>query len=364
MSQMTVAAMFVRAAGQGTAVYVAVGKCGATGSNGFYLASHGNTIRFQFDDALGGTAYQRGSKVLTAGEVYLCVGTYDGITGHTYVDGVLDDGGASVDRAGIVIPNTNKLTIGARADGASNRWIGHLFGVWIWDYAMTAGQVKTFSADPWGLARPRTPKIYAISPLTKWYYLYRGEGGISEVDFSNEVATVGGGNASNVFSGLIHEANTRYTYVLRPARKLSDDSILITPDMSCRVEFETDDSGDWLGNRPGSVEGMSAEIISGGQIRLRWRYRTPYGGDAPNDFGIYYSTSPNITPGSPNATESYTADGAYSKEITLSDGVAYYFAITARDAAPVESHISEIIGPFIADGTAPDAPSLLTSTTF
>lgn len=204
----------------------------------------------------------------------------------------------------------------------------------------------------------------ALTTVTASYNLYRGVGGISGVDFSTAVGTAVAGASTKIFTGLGHVANTRYTYVLRPFRTLSDTSVLVTPDMSCRVEFETDGSGDWLGNRPGSVEGVSAEIISGGVIRVRWSYRTPYGGSAPNDFGIYYSTSPGITPGSPNATETYTADGAYSKDITLSDGVAYYFAITSRDATPVESHISEVIGPFIADDTAPDAPTLITATTF
>ncbi len=204
----------------------------------------------------------------------------------------------------------------------------------------------------------------ALTTAIVSYYLYRGTGGISSVDFSTAVGSVSGAASGKIFTGLGHESSTRYTYVLRPVRILSDDSELITPDLSCRVEFETDGSGDWLGNRLGGAEGLSAEIISGGAIRLRWRYRTPYGGDAPNDFGIYYSTSPDITPGSPQTTESYTADGAYSKDISLSDGVAYYFAITARDSTPVESHISEIIGPFIADDTAPDAPTLITDTTF
>jgi len=50
--------------------------------------------------------------------------------------------------------------------------------------------------------------------------------------------------------------------------------------------------------------------------------------------------------------------------LALVDGVAYYFAVTARDATPVESHLSGVIGPYIADDTAPETPSLLTSTTF
>ena len=265
-----------------------------------------------------------------------------------------------------VVPLTSDSNFGLGynfADG-NQPFDGDIAMFMCWTRALVASEIAELYYNPWSpITRGRGVCVYA-PPATEWYYLYRGEGGISEVDFSSEVATVAAGNSSRIFTGLGHLANTRYTYVLRPARTLSDDSVLITPDYSCRVEFETDGSTEWLGDRPGGVEGLSAEIISGGQIRLRWRYRTPYGGSAPNDFGIYYGTSPDITPGSPNTTESYTADGEYSVDLTLTDGTAYYFAVTARDSTPVESHLSDVIGPFIADDTAPDAPTLITAATF
>ena len=83
-----------------------------------------------------------------------------------------------------------------------------------------------------------------------------------------------------------------------------------------------------------------------------------------NDFGIYYGSSPEIIPGSPDATESYTADGNYTKDITGSDGNSYYLAVTARTADPVESDLSEVVGPIIADATAPSEPTVYASTTF
>ncbi len=208
------------------------------------------------------------------------------------------------------------------------------------------------------------PFDMALSPVAQCYRLYRGVGGISEVDFSTYVGHVLGGDASETFLSLGHAANTRYTYVLRPVRVKADNTYLETPDNSCIVEFETDDSGDWLGNRPGSVEVVEAEVLSGGQVRLRWRYRTPYSGSVPSDFGIYYGSSPGIAPGSPNTTESYTKDGGYSKTLSLTGGNTYYFAVTAMHSNGVESHLSNVIGPYIADSTAPDTPTLITSATF
>ena len=226
--------------------------------------------------------------------------------------------------------------------------------------AVGSGGVLIYNRD-WGTSKDAE---LVIETAELAYNLYRGEGGISNVDFSSPVGTVMGAASSQTFTGLGHSADTRYTYVLRPVRQDAGGNDLETPDMSCRVEFETDSDTEWLGDRPGMIEALSAEVIDSGKIRLRWRYRTAYGGSAPNDFGIYYGTDPNITPGSPNTTESYTADGVYSKDITLSDGVAYYFAMTARTSGGVESHLSGVIGPYIADSTAPDAPNLLASTTF
>jgi len=191
------------------------------------------------------------------------------------------------------------------------------------------------------------------------YRIYRGLGGPDKVDFTSSVGSAAAGASSVSLVGLGHAVSSRYTYVIRPYL-----GALETPDYSARVEFETDASGDWVGNRPGQVEWIEAEVIASGEIRLRWHYRTPYGAAAPADFGLYYAQEPSIDPGSPQATESYTADGPYSKDLTLADGVTYFFALTARTAAGVESHLSKMIGPFVADSAAPATPGLYTSQSF
>jgi len=186
------------------------------------------------------------------------------------------------------------------------------------------------------------------------YYVYRGVGGIENVDFDTPVDTLGSGETEPTLTDLGHAALTTYCYVIRPVL-----GALETPDLSCRVLMETDAAGDWVGNRPVGVEAFSATVIAGGEIRLRWTYRTPYGGSAPNDFGIYYSTTgPDITLGSPDATKSYTTDGQYVEDLALSDGVSYWVCVTARTATPVESMRSAILGPLLADDTAPANPAV------
>lgn len=193
------------------------------------------------------------------------------------------------------------------------------------------------------------------------YNVYRGVGGIENVDFDMPATYLCSGNTTPTLTGLGHSASKRYTYVVRPVRGASE---LETPDYSCSIEFETDGAGDWLGDRPARVEFVEAIVQSGGQVELRWGYRTPYGGSTPSDFGIYYANEPSIAPGSPEATETYTQDQVYTKTLTLTGGSTYWFAVTARTAGGVESHLSEIVGPLVADATAPAAPVVYAGVSF
>ena len=191
------------------------------------------------------------------------------------------------------------------------------------------------------------------------YHAYRGVGGLSTVDVDNEVGSAAAGASSITLTSIGHTVSTKYTYVLRPHR----DS-LITPDFGCNVIFETDANGDWLGNRPYPVTWLSAEVIDAGKITLRWSYKTPPGYTAPEDFCIYYANEPGITVGSPNTTESYASDGNYSKDLTLTDGTTYYFAITARSSDSVESDKLELAESYVADSTGPDSPTVYISHTW
>ena len=188
------------------------------------------------------------------------------------------------------------------------------------------------------------------------YRIYRGVGGLVDVDFSTPVAAVTGADASKALVGLGHAANTTYTYVLRAVY-----SDVEAPDVSAVVELVTDSEGDWLGNRPDPVTFLEAEVRASGEILLRWGYRT--GGVAAADFGVYYLADPHLVIGTPDATESFTRDKTYTKTLSLVDGTAYWFAVTARTSGGVESAPIKI-GPYIADATAPATPTLIAETTF
>jgi len=191
------------------------------------------------------------------------------------------------------------------------------------------------------------------------YRVYRGTGGLGNVDFSSSVGSVAAGNDSISLAGLGHTASRKYTYVLRPV--LAD---LETPDYSCTVEVSIDADADWEGNRPAAVSGFRAEVIDGGEIRLRWSYTTPRDNTAPSGFAIWHGSGlPVDTGGAADATETYTADGSYSKDITLADGATYYFAVTAFSATAVRSPAA-VVGPVVADDTAPATPTIYAGSTF
>lgn len=155
---MTVAAMFIRGAGQGAGMYVLVGKCSHTAEMGFYLAVYENDLRFQVRDA-GAAARQQTGNTLAKGQLILGVGTYDGNTCRMYVNGAPDDGGVSANGA-VTIPNTYEFAIGVRWGGAffTSWWLGGIFGIWVWDRALSAAEVRAFNADPFVFLR-RASKV-------------------------------------------------------------------------------------------------------------------------------------------------------------------------------------------------------------
>ncbi len=253
------------------------------------------------------------------------------------------------------------FTLGNRGN-ADRSLDGQIALAYRYNRVLEPGEIAELLVDPWAAFRPptRLPMwVAAVMPFTG-YRLYRGIGGLGNVDFDTIIASTGQGATSIEAVAAGHAASTRYTYVLRPVI-----NNLESPEYSCQSELVTDSDAEWIGARPGPVEYLTARVLSGGQIELRWRYVTPYGGTAPASFNIYYGSSPNRTAdGSPEATETYTKDGGYIKTITLTNATTYYFAVTAKSASAVESRLSDEVGPLVADSAGPATPVGYVSATF
>jgi hypothetical protein len=191
------------------------------------------------------------------------------------------------------------------------------------------------------------------------YNVYRGTGGLGTVDFATRVGYVAAGNDAISLVGLGHVAGATYTYVVRP---VVDD--LETPDYSAAIEVPITAGGEWAGDRPVAVASLSAEPIAAGKIRLRWQYTTPRNGATPLLFAIYHETDPIVdASGSPDAFELYTADGWYTKDLTLVDGVSYWLAILTTTSGGAKGP-AVFIGPRIADATAPGSPTIYTDAVY
>ena len=221
---------------------------------------------------------------------------------------------------------------------------------------ITAGLSVQDTSTP----EPSTTTAYLTAGLSAselpftGYNLYTGKGVLGEVDFDTVVALYPSGAAAGDYVGLDPEASSTYTLVLRP-----EIEGLETPDVSCSVELTTDGAGEWVGLRPDPVASLKAEAQAGGVIRVSWYHRV-IDGATPDDFQISYGTTSAAT----GTTVLVTADGSrrYTEDIALSDGVTYWFSVTARDSG-VES-ARRTIGGVTADSTAPAQPSVEFSTTW
>jgi len=189
------------------------------------------------------------------------------------------------------------------------------------------------------------------------YNIYRGEGGDSNVDYSSPAGFSSAAAVSLVALG--HKTSTRYVYVVRPVL-----DGLESPDISCRIEFETDEQGNWAGQRPDAVQWLGVDVAPGLHVVLRWGYKTGLHQVPPESFCLYVSQDNKILPGSPEQTIDYTHDGIYSHTLEMGSAGAYFFAVTARSSAGVESHVSTITGPVALISRSPAKPTVLFSVSF
>ncbi len=185
------------------------------------------------------------------------------------------------------------------------------------------------------------------------YNLYSGI--IGSIDYDNPVAYFrrGASSGSLVITPAI---DTTYEYSLRAVR-----NDIETPGVDCIADFKTDGSADWLGNRPDRVINVRIEQDVGAVIRVGWDYIT--GSTEAIQFALWYDTVPPDGAGAPDATVAYTADIPYSHDETLVDGVAYFVRVVAQSVGPVNSD-AVIVGPLLADSTAPDVSAQLITQTF
>lgn len=113
------------------------------------------------------------------------------------------------------------------------------------------------------------------------YTIYRGQDGV--MDYSRPVAIMDLDANSIVIVGQSLPASSQWWYVRRKVKGCcgleSDDSV------PCKVRIGAD--GQMIGNAPNPPVDLTAELMAGGRVRLRWRY-VPGGQDTPAaGFAVY-----------------------------------------------------------------------------
>ncbi len=198
------------------------------------------------------------------------------------------------------------------------------------------------------------------APSFTGYRLYMGTGGLSQVDFSTPVSTASAGSSISLADAGL-EASSRYTCVLRPVVEDME-----TPDVSCRIEIETDETGEIVALRPHRPRDVTAEPGPNATMLVSWTCQTPYGDTPPDEFAIYCGQSAETLDGETPVVVSYDKDRRYEQELQLQGGQFYHIGVKARRTTgnSAESFMSNIVGPVMAVSVGPPTPMVLLASVY
>lgn len=183
-----------------------------------------NTVKLYIATGTGGAKKEAlGATVLTAGNTYHVVGTYDGSSAQLYVNGNVDgssSGGTAIWYGGI---GTAGLSMGAAQNSSRAVLNGTIDEVAVYGTALTALQVSTHYTTPtWSNAQAGPPHIQTWAYLTSsWnfavsmHYLLRHvdwvEAGWSDTALSNQFRAAGGRHASYYIDpGIVYYCNSPF----------------------------------------------------------------------------------------------------------------------------------------------------------
>ena len=139
----------------------------------------GGTLRFSLSDSTPSQSAANDTSLLSTGRWYFGVGTYDGANVKVYRDGVLRGTTASTKTIGYSSMDVRFAGYPTDDTGAVDfPLLGQIADVRIWNRALTAREVATMWADPWGLYLPLCPKLGKPPAgfYSRYYYDMAGGG--------------------------------------------------------------------------------------------------------------------------------------------------------------------------------------------
>lgn len=135
------------------------------------LQSNSGTLRFSLNSE---SAYVVGNEPpggWVVGKMYAICSTYDGAVGRIYIDGAQRGSNTVASNTG----STQALMVSINNGG--QEWGGDPVVIYLWDRALTAGEVLAVSRDPFGMIRPASiislGSTPSIAPLSMYYFRQR-----------------------------------------------------------------------------------------------------------------------------------------------------------------------------------------------
>ena len=178
-------------------------------------------------------------------------------------------------------------------------------------------------------------------------HVFRGQDG--DIDFNSPVAAMLSSDLRVTINEQDLPPNTIWHYVRRAYAK--DCGKYSDPSPPCIVIIDAD--GNMIGLSPNKPNSIIAEPLSGGRIRLRWRYSRFLQEAAPTGFKIYMDSGEGFDLNSPFDEVGYYFKGEFFWiSEPLDHGKRYKFIVRSYKANYGESQNTNIVSA-IADAFGP-----------
>ena len=193
--------------------------------------------------------------------------------------------------------------------------------------------------------------------LSGCHTVYRGQDGNIDYETIQAVMALGASQVSMPNQAL--PADTRWHYIRRQVSGCGLES-----DDSPVCEVVIDSSGDMISDTPNPPLDLTIEQLSGGKLKLRWRYTRLAEEIAPTGFNIYMDSGSGFNFDTPTATVPYGLGGMGEFEWisgALTHGLLYRFCIRSYRTGGGETRNTDFVAA-LADSVGPDAITGLRAT--
>jgi len=180
--------------------------------------------------------------------------------------------------------------------------------------------------------------------------VYRGQDGNMDYDTVQAVMELADTQVSMSIQNL--PANTIWQY---NRRQTSGCGLESEDSPACIIVI--DSNGDMIGSTPNAPVSLTIEKLSGGRLKLRWRYIRLAEEIAPTGFNIYMDSGSGFNFSSPDATVQYGSGGFGEFDWTsdpLVHGQLYRFVVRSYRTGVGESQNTDHVAA-AADSVGPDA---------